>query len=262
MRLLGFDYIDVGLFARSTHFSPDHLEKSPQGYTRQIIDDLSAAELRISDLFLQTGVAPADLAANDPNPALAAKTRDTFKRAVDLCVALGCSHLTGLPGVFHHGVPQDRDLELAAEVAAWRLTECASAGISYSIEPHVGSITSEVESTQAFLAAVKGLTLTLDYGHFVMAGEESEHIHKLTPFASHVHARGGAPGRLQVSVSENAIDFPGMLNALKNNNYDSFVALEYVWVDWENCNLTDNVSETVLLRRALESTMHKLETRA
>jgi hypothetical protein len=35
--------------------------------------------------------------------------------------------------------------------------------------------------------------------------------------------------------------------------YDGFLALEYVWVNWMDCNRTDNVSETLLLRQALES---------
>lgn len=259
VKLLGFDHVDIGLFARSTHFSPDDLERSPQSYTRQVLDELSSAELCVSDLFLQTGITPDDLAANDPSHAVTSRNRDIFKRALEFCVALGSRHLTGLPGVLHPGVAQERDLGLAAEVAAWRLAECASAGVCYAIEPHVGSIASEVGTARALLDAVEGLTLTLDYGHFVMAGESSEEIHSLVPFASHVHARGGAPERLQVSVSENTIDFSGMLNELRRSNYGHFIALEYVWVDWKDCNRTDNISETVLLRRTLESTIRDLE---
>jgi sugar phosphate isomerase/epimerase len=72
--------------------------------------------------------------------------------------------------------------------------------------------------------------------------------------------RGGAIGRLQTSVDENAIDFPGMLAGLQELGYEGFLALEYVWVDWKGCNRTDNVSETLLLRRALESAASKITT--
>jgi sugar phosphate isomerase/epimerase len=102
---------------------------------------------------------------------------------------------------------------------------------------------------------VKGLTLTLDYGHFIMTGESSVDVHALLPFASHMHVRGGALDRLQTSVDENTIDFPGMLAGLRQFGYEGFLALEYVWIDWKGCNRTDNVSETVLLRRALKSTL-------
>ena len=83
--------------------------------------------------------------------------------------------------------------------------------------------------------------MTLDYGHFVMAGEDSAAVHELLPFASHVHVRGGAPERLQTTVNENMIDFSGMLARLQSSAYSGFLALEYVWIDWKGCNRTDNV---------------------
>jgi sugar phosphate isomerase/epimerase len=253
VKLLGFDHVDIGLFARSSHFSPGELQASPRQYTMKVLSDLSQAELKASDIFLQIGVDPSECAANDPSSAVRSKNRDTFANALDICVALGCRHLTGLPGVFHSGVSQDRDFHLAEEEASLRARVCASAGVAYAIEPHVGSICSDVTSTRAFLRRIEGLTLTLDYGHFVMAGESSEIIHTLLPFASHVHVRGGALDRLQTSLDENAIDFTGMINGLKRLDYAGFLTLEYVWVDWKGCNRTDNVSETILLRRALET---------
>jgi len=258
VKLLGFHHVDIGLFARSTHFSPIDLDASPHGYTEQVRQDLDAAELRASDVFVQVGVDPSECAANDPSPDVRAKNSELFKRTLEFAVALGSKHLTGLPGVLHDGVSRDRDLDLAAEVAAWRTAECASAGIEYAIEAHVGSICADVASTRAFLGAVEGLTLTLDYGHFIMAGENSAQVHELLPFATHVHVRGGAPDRLQTTVDESMIDFPGMLKGLQHFGYNGFLALEYVWIDWKGCNRTDNVSETVLLRRALESTISEM----
>jgi sugar phosphate isomerase/epimerase len=260
VKLLGFHHVDMGLFARSSHFSPSELEVSPRKYTAQVLHDLEAAELQVSDLFVQIGVNPSECSANDPSSVVRNRTRDAFSRALDFCVALSCNHLTGLPGVFHSAASRDRDLELATEEAARRVTECACAGVRYAIEPHVDSICAEVGCTQTFLNAVEGLTLTLDYGHFVSAGEISGKVHNLLPSASHVHVRGGAIGRLQASLDENAIDFTGMLTGLQQLGYGGFLALEYVWVDWKGCNRTDNVSETLLLRRALESTTSKMTT--
>lgn len=258
IKLLGFDYVDIGLFARSTHFSPLDLATAPRSYTAKVMRDLNTVDLRVSDVFLQTGVDPSEAAANDPNSAVRSKNRDIFKTALEFCVTAGSRHLTGLPGVYHADTSRDHDFNLAAEEAAWRIAECTSAGVIYAIEPHVGSICMDIESTHTFLAAVKGMTLTLDYGHFVMTGETSARVHDLLPSASHIHVRGGAPERLQTSVNENTIDFSGMLTGLQRLSYDNFLALEYVWVDWKDCNRTDNVSETVLLRHALESTISKL----
>jgi len=258
IKLLGLDYVDIGLFARSTHFSPIDLVADTRKYTAQALKSLRDAELTASDVFLQIGVDPAEHSANDPSPSIRIKNREIFSRALEFCVAVRCKHLTGLPGIFHSGIARETDLEIAADEAQWRIAECAGAGVRYSIEPHVGSICGEVESVRDFLRGVDGLTLTLDYGHFVMAGESSAQVHELLPFASHVHVRGGAPDRLQTSVAENTIDFAGMSAGLDRVGYDGFLALEYVWVDWKGCNRTDNVSETVLLRRALEATVSKL----
>jgi sugar phosphate isomerase/epimerase len=258
IKLLGFDHVDIGLFARSTHFSPCDLLASPGSYTAQVLRDLDTSELHTSDVFIQIGVDPSEAAANDPSSTVRDKNRDVFKTALEFCVALDSKHLTGLPGVWHTDTSRERDLGLAAEEAAWRVSQCTSAGVIYAIEPHVGSICADVESTRAFLGAVGGLTLTLDYGHFVMAGETSSQVHSLLPVASHIHVRGGARERLQTAVDENTIDFLGMLSGLQRFGYGDFLALEYVWVDWKGCNRTDNVSETILLRRALESTISEL----
>lgn len=261
VKLLGFDHVDIGLFARSTHFSPIDLQAAPHSYTAQVLRDLNAVELQASDVFVQIGVDPSEQAANDPSSSMRMKNRAVFSLALEFCVAARCNHLTGLPGVFHSAVPRETDLALAAEETKWRMTECNSAGVQYAVEPHVGSICAEVESARAFLRRVEGLTLTLDYGHFVMAGESSARVHDLLPFASHVHVRGGAPERLQTSVDENAIDFAGMLTGLTQLGYDGYLALEYVWVDWKGCNSTDNVSETLLLRRKLESMSASIDLR-
>jgi len=255
VKLLGFDHVDLGLFARSSHFSPNDLLQSPRKYTAQALRDLDAASLHVSDVFVQIGVGPSDCAANDASQVVRDRNRAIFAHALELCIRLGCNHLTGLPGVFHSADSRNRDIELAAKEAAWRINECKGTGVQYAIEPHLGSICADVESTTAFLQVVNGLTLTLDYGHFISAGETSDQVHPLLPYASHVHVRGGAVGRLQTSVVDNTIDFTGMLRRLHGIGYDGFLALEYVWIDWNDCNRTDNVSETTLLRRALQSTI-------
>lgn len=121
----------------------------------------------------------------------------------------------------------------------------------YGIEAHIGLFCADTQSAKKLLAAVKGLMLTLDYGHFIWAGEANAAVHTLLPLASHMHARGGMRGRLQSSVSESSIDFAGMMAGLHELDYKGAIALKYVWVDWEGCNRTDNVSETVLLREHL-----------
>lgn len=251
IRLLEFDFVDLGLFARSPELSPKSLMEDGAAFTRSLKKDLADAGLGVSDLFLQIGSHPGESAANDPSSVVRQTNRDVFSRALDLCAELQCAHLTGLPGVRHEGVDASQDLALAAQEAKWRLDAAKQVRIQYAFEPHVGSICADVAGTRKLLESAPGLTLTLDYGHFVMAGEISESIHPLLRFASHLHARGGAKGKLQAVLAENEIDFAGIIQWLNRRAYSGFIALEYVWVDWEGCNRVDNVSETVLLRNKL-----------
>jgi sugar phosphate isomerase/epimerase len=250
LRLLDFEFVDIGLFERNPSYLTSQLMAAPDDFIRGVKRDLAIAQIRPSDVFLQIGADPVQSSANDPDPNVRARNRQVFERALEFCLAIQCSHLTGLPGVDHGR--EETDLALAVEEAAWRVRVCREAGVVYSIEPHVGSICASVASTQRFLDRVEGLTLTLDYGHFVCAGEESSKAHSLLPFASHIHVRGGSHGRLQTSVADNTIDFEGMLTGLHNRGYAGKLALEYVWIDWQGCNLSDNLSETILLRSRLQ----------
>jgi sugar phosphate isomerase/epimerase len=255
LQTLGFKFVDIGLFERSEGLRPAELIAEPPAFIKQLKDDLKSAELQVADVFLQIGLDPSESAANDPIAPVRAKNRKIFLAALDLCSALGCTHMTGLPGVWHDGVDDATDLALAVDEAGWRQHVGSNAGVKCAVEAHLGSICTDVAGTRALIDSVPGLTLTLDYGHFVSAGIKSEEVHSLLPFASHIHLRGGAPQRLQTPMSENEVDFSGMARRLHNQKYTGFLALEYVWTDWQQCNRTDNVAETLLLRRHLEEFM-------
>ncbi|MFV0336878.1 MAG: sugar phosphate isomerase/epimerase family protein [Chthoniobacterales bacterium] len=179
------------------------------------------------------------------------KNRATFSAMVKFTHTLGAKHITGLPGVLHKENDPANNWEIAVEEATWRLNLCRQHEITYAIEAHVGSILPDPKTTLRFLKDVPNLTLTLDYGHFIYQEMSNEDCHPLLPYASHFHARGGAPGALQSTVPDNTIDFQNIVRHLKNAKYSGYYCLEYVWVDWENCNRTDNISETLRLRDLL-----------
>lgn len=251
LQLLGFEYVDIGLFEGSNGLRPGQLLAEPRKFGRQLKRDLIHAGLRASDVFLQTGLTPVDASDNDPNLIVRSQNRKTFVLTLELCAELECTHLTGLPGISHKGVGEKDSYELAVEEIGWRQRVASSSGICYAIEPHVDSICPNVEEARALLEAVPGLTLTLDYGHFVYQKISPRQVHTLLPSASHVHLRGGAPHRLQVPVDESEIDFNGIIRRLHKNQYRGFLAITYRRDTWMECTHTDNVSETILLRNQL-----------
>jgi sugar phosphate isomerase/epimerase len=103
LRLLKFEYVDIGLFERSEGLKPSRLIANPTGFVKQVKRDLQSSGLRVSDIFLQTGAGPQVAAANDPSNRVRSRNHKAFLLALDLCATLGCKHLTGLPGVYHKG---------------------------------------------------------------------------------------------------------------------------------------------------------------
>lgn len=261
LKLLGFTHADLGLFDRTPDLAPSRLLSRPKLFIAQLQKDLKSAGLRVADVFLQTGPDPGISAANDPDPTVRARNRELFDLALETCAAVNCHHLTGLPGVFHKNGDRGGDFARAAEEAAWRQQAASRAGIAYAIEAHLGSICPDIASTRALLRAVPDLSLTLDYTHFIAAGVPSREVHPLLHFASHIHLRGGAPSRLQTPISENQVDYTGMIRRLARQNYSGFLAVEYVYTEWQQCNRTDNVTETLLLRRMLESVVKPRATK-
>lgn len=246
IRLLEFESVDIGLFGRSTHFPVQDMTAA-----RSIRAELDGRGLTPADVFLQVGSDPAEHSVNDPDPAIRSNGRETFQRALEFTTTLGCRHMTGLPGVPHANLSSGDALGLAAEATAWRRETAADAGVCYSIEPHCGSICPGPGAALSFLRQVPGLTLTLDYGHFVCTGSANEQIHPLVPYASHMHMRCAAQGMLQCAASRNQVDFESMLARLRDSQFQGLLCLEYVWIEWLGCNQVDNVSETLLLRDRL-----------
>jgi len=259
LRLLGFEYVDIGLFERSNGLRPGQLLAAPKKFGRQLKRDLIHAGLRAADVFLQTGLSVADSAENVPSLIVRSRNRKTFLLTLELCAELECTHITGLPGIEQKGIDEKESFDLAVEEVCWRHHVASSSGICYAILPHISSICSSMAKVRSLLDVVPGLTLTLDYGQFVSQKISSRETHSLLPFASHIHARGGAPHRVQAPVGESQIDFAGMVARLHKIGYKGFLAIEYLRDAWMQRNQTDNLSETILLRNRLAEYLQSAE---
>jgi sugar phosphate isomerase/epimerase len=250
IRLLGLTGVDLGIFAGRSHVQPKDILADVPAAVRRMKESLARHDLSAADVFLQTGPEPPVHAANDPDPAVRAENRQMLAGLLDFAASIGARHLTGLPGVCHAGVTPEADWDLAVAEAVWRKAEAAKHGLAYAVEAHVNSILPDPASALRFVQQ-SGVTLTLDYGHFVYQGMDPGAADILLPHASHFHARGGATGQLQSTMKDNTINFPAIRDALAARGYDGWMCLEYVWVDWEGCNRTDNISETAILRDLL-----------
>jgi len=251
MRVLGFSAIDVGAFAGFVHFEPADLARDPRRAAARITDIGKRHDVVFTDLFVALGPTPSINAVNAPEADVRDGNLAAFRGIVDFCAEAGIPGVTLCPGVQHAGVSRSAALDLATQELG-RLFELGrAAGLRVSFEPHIESITESPEEALRVVKSVPGLTLTLDYSHFIAQGYAPEAVEPLLPHAGHVHLRQAKPGTLQARADDGAIDFDAVLGRLAAHGYTRWIAFEYEWNEWQGNNRVDVLSETLALKRRL-----------
>ena len=257
--LLGLRGADIGLFAGHGHLKPSGELKRPAANGAKLKRRLAAHGLQAADIFLQIHAGFVELAINHPETRRRYVARDQFLRCLEYANAAGADHVTILPGVVFPGLPRAYSVARCAEELNWRVAQAKAAKLQLAVEPHVGSLTDTPERALDLVQRVPGLGFTLDYAHFTRAGIADARIEPLTPFATHLHARTARRGRLQAPLKENTINFRQVVAALARQKFNGWIALEYVWIDWEHCNEVDIISETVQLKKLLTEAAAKIK---
>ena len=257
--LLGLRGADIGLFAGHGHLKPGAELKKPEASGAKLKRRLASHGLKASDIFLQIHAGFVEFAINHPEPKRRAFARDQFRRALDYAHASGAEHVTLLPGVTFAGESRAESISRSAEELAWRVAQARAAKLPVAVEPHIGSLADTPERALDLVERVPGLGLTLDYAHFTRAGISDARIEPLVKFATHLHARTARRGRLQAPLKESSIDFSRVVKALARHRFAGWVALEFVWIDWEHCNEVDIISETVQLKKLLADAATKVK---
>ncbi len=254
-RDLGMQGIDISLFQGRSQLNPDEILANPSKSAARISAGVESQGLEIADIFGQPGKTFYENAPNDPDDNVRKRAAEFFYRILEFTVRCNGKHLTILPGVHFEREDYADSLKRCADELAWRCEAAAKVGVKFAVEAHLGSIIPTPEDAQKLLDRVPGLTLTLDYGHFTYQGIPDDRIEPLMARASHFHARCARRERLQAPLKENTIDFRRVVQAMRRERFAGFVAIEYVWIDWEHCNEVDNLSETILLRDLVRAAM-------
>jgi sugar phosphate isomerase/epimerase len=256
---IGMDGVDIGLFASGSHLQPDKILEDPKTSAARVSAALRAHGLQPADIFGIPGAGFDQNAPNDPDASSRQKSAEYFHRILEFAVECGGSHLTLLPGVHFPQEQKDNSLKRAAAELEWRAQAAECVGIKLAIEPHLGSIVPTPKEALQLLELAPTLTLTLDPSHFIRQGISDEMVMPLASRTSHVHVRGAREGRLQAPLRENSIDFKKYVHSLNRYEYSGWIALEYTWIEWEQCNEVDNLSETILLRNLLRAAQNEYE---
>jgi sugar phosphate isomerase/epimerase len=252
---LGVEGVDLFLCGNRSILRPEDVRDDLPGAAAGIRRDLRDTGLAVSDVFVIPWTDLETMAPNHPEPDERERSRALFRDMLELVVRLEAPGLTSLPGIRWTGESHADSLARAADELGRRAEQARGEGLRFSVEPHVGSVAETPEVALELLDAAPGLEVTLDYSHFVRQGLPEEAADVLAPHARHVHVRGASRDRIQTSIRDNTIDLERMVGALDRVRYDGYLALEYVWLEWECCNECDNLSETILLRDRLQAAL-------
>jgi len=240
--------VDIGLFNGRSHLRPDTEFKNIRGNAQRLREKLEERNLLASDVYLQLDTNLAAKAINHPDRSVRQYAREAFLKLIEYASALGADHITTVPGMFFPEQDNRQSLDMIRSELSWRLEQVKDTPLVFAVEAHVGSPFIDPAAAEDLVNTVPGLTLTLDYTHFIKEGYSEAEADRLLPFASHFHARGAKPGRLQTSMSSNTINYPAIIRQLIDRQYKGWIGLEYIWIEWEQCNDVDNISESIRLR--------------
>lgn len=250
-RELGVEAVDVSLFAGRSHLNIQDVFTDLPRAAKRVNTALNAHGLRIADAFGQPGKVFEENAVNHPDATVRQSATEFFYRLLEFSLRCNGGHMTLLPGVHFPTESEEDSLKRCVDELAWRVAAAANVGVVLSVEAHLGSIIPTPQAAAKLLDLVPGLTLTLDYTHFTYQGIPDAAVEPLMARTSHFHARGACRGKIQSTMSENTINYDGILRAMQKAKYKGFVVLEYVWTEWMDLNRVDNVSETIILRDLL-----------
>jgi sugar phosphate isomerase/epimerase len=255
--MLDMDGVDIGLFEGRSHLQPSTEFADIARNAARLKSELDASGLAPVDVFLQCDNDFAVYAVNHPKQENRDFARKWYLDTLAYTEALGGRHVTVLPGVAFEEEPYTESFDRAVEELGWRTAEAEKRGITLGVEAHIGSLVEKPAQAEALVQAVEGLTLTLDYTHFERLGMPAEEYGILMPYASHFHARNAAPGQLQTIAEENTIDYENVVRSMIETDYPGYVGIEFIWMEWEDGNRVDNVSETLLMKRQIETFWEK-----
>ncbi len=250
--MLEFEGVDIGLFETRSHLWPSEMFSDLKGNAKKLKRKLDDLGLEPADIFLQTAEDFVSIAPNHIDVSIRQQARELFIKTIEFTVECGGKHMTALPGVYFEEESPEDSFKRCCEELTWRCDQANRAGIVFAVEAHIGSIVPNPQAALSLIKSVPGLTLTLDFTHFIKEGLRHEEVYPLLEHASHFHARGAAEGMLQASVNENTVDYSTIIAKMVNNKYSGYIGIEYNWTEWEKCNRVDNLSETILLREQIK----------
>jgi sugar phosphate isomerase/epimerase len=206
LRTLDVDAVDIGAMAGWAHLDPESM-----------VGAVDATVDRLDRILTDTGLDPV---------ALNARLGGGGVEAVAALTAVAAG--IGAPVVTLPSAGADADLD--ADLDRFRsFVDAAHEDVTLTVETHHGLLTEDPAVAERY-AALPGVGLTLDPGHYAVGPHWDRGYGDLVPEAAHVHLRqaGATPDAIQRPPDDGRIDVGGFLDELRAAGYDGAVTVEYI----------------------------------
>lgn len=249
---IGFEGVDVGVFAEDTHVKLSQVMEDPAREADHLLQRVAPHGLDVADVFFTPSMDLNDLTPSHPSADQQERSYDLLSATIEFASRVGVSGVTMLPGVVHPADSYGSAIERASQSLRRRVELAGEKGLSLSVEPHFGSCIDTPERTATMLEKTPGLSITLDPSHYVFSGATMGELNELLPRTRHVQIRPGSPGVMQSRVRDGEIDLEFLVDALLASDYEGWLAAEYVWMEKWGCDAVDNTTETTFLKAELD----------
>ncbi len=240
---MGFRNVDVG---SGVHLDTERAAAHPNEAAEYVRGLLQFYSLNLTDLYLMLPY------INAPDPAKREEQVVLFRQLLPFALALGTPGLTISPGI-QHSDGADHSLARSIPVLLEIVQAAADSDLRISYEPHMDSSVISPEQALLVVEAVPGLSITLDYAHFIVQGYTLEDLQPLLQHTSHVQIRQAVKGRLQTPHEQGRIDFDVLIHDLAKEDYHGVLCVEYMTtVGWHGMMPVNVVKETIKTRDALK----------
>jgi len=246
---LGFRHIDLGT---GPHIDVVSAVKQPKLEAERIRHLLEGFNLTLTDLYLMLPfINAADQQKREGQLLL-------LEKLMPFAEALGTPGITISPGGVH-GDGQDHSLARSVPALQRIMDITEDNDLRISFEPHLDSVASTPDNIILLLEAVPGLSLTLDFAHFVVQDVDWEQIRALYEYVAHVHLRQASVGHLQTAYEDGSLDMAGLVGELLQADYHGALSIEYMTtVGWHGMLEVSTTQEAVKTRDVLREARNQL----
>ena len=209
---LGFDAIDLAVMQNWAHFNPSDLVENLE-------DAIDSAQSTLEELGLEVVAFNASAGASEVGP-----ETERFDAICRFARALGAPVVCYVAPVAAVGM--DRALRRYERLRDIALEH----GILLAVEAHARTMLEIPERAVAFCEALEYVYLTLDPSHLYAGENQGAPFDILYPYVRHTHWRDGGDAweRCQLDVGTGLVDFDGIIEGLRNEDYGGAYAVEYI----------------------------------